>query len=153
MSSKSAPAPAPTMVLCAQRNTEEGILSRLCHNNLRPGCSQMLIYCRKDEYVVVSPHSGIPHTVQMHHLPWCETLWTNLKSNAQRSQTQKEAQGMIPFTWIARAGWAREGSAFPPYLVPLEVGRALLLGEGRVAGRGPQGILGGWENSISLYGC
>ena len=44
-------------------------LSCLCHNNLRPGCSQMLIYCRKDEYVVVSPHSGIPHTVQMRHLP------------------------------------------------------------------------------------
>lgn len=37
--------------------------------------------------------------------------------------------------------------------MPLEVRRARLLGEGTVAGRGPQGILGGWENSISLSGC
>ena len=69
MPSTPAPAPAPAVVPCAKRSTEQGILSCLCHNNLKPGCSQMLIYCRKDEYAVVSPHYGIPYTVQRHHLP------------------------------------------------------------------------------------
>ena len=45
------------------------------------------------------------------------------------------------------------GKSRQNYVVPLEVGRAHLLGEGTVAGRGPQGMWGGWENSISLSGC
>lgn len=100
----STPAPAPATVPCAKRNTEEGILSCLCRNNLTPDCSQMLIYYRKDEYAVVSPHDGTPYTVQMCCLPWRATLWMNLKSNAQRSPAQKRAQGMTLFMWMARAG-------------------------------------------------